>query len=394
MLKGKKILLGVTGGIAAYKSILLVRVLKKSGAEVKVIFTPDAHDFVTPLTFSTLSNHEVLTHFVRADKTWNNHVELGLWADLFVVAPATANTLAKMAHGICDNLLLATYLSARCPVVLAPAMDFDMYKHPATVQNLDILRKYGNYLINPGTGELASGLSGPGRMAEPEEIFQIIKTLLVQKKKLSGKKILITAGPTIEPIDPVRYISNFSSGKMGYALAEAALNMGASVTLISGKTNLSVHDKIKRIDVLSAQDMFEQVKKHYKKHDVIIMTAAVADFTPQKKSQTKIKKDTAELNIKLQATTDILKYLGLHKHKNQILIGFALETNNEIENARKKLMTKNLDYIVLNSLQDKDAGFGGDYNKVTLIAKNNKVTNFELMPKTQLAFELLENILI
>lgn len=394
MLKGKKILIGVTGGIAAYKTTLLVRMLVKAGAQVRVIFTPDAHQFVTALTFSTLSKHNVLTHLVNEDKTWNNHVETCLWADAFVIAPATANTLAKMAHGLCDNLLLACYLSAKSPVILAPAMDLDMYKHPATQQNLETLKKHGNYIIYPTTGELASGLYGEGRMAEPEEIFEYINLILLQKKKLSGKKILITAGPTIESIDPVRYISNFSSGKMGYAIAHAALRMGAEVTLISGKTNLVADEKINRINVFTAEDMFNAVKKHYKLQDIVIMTAAVADFTPLKKSTAKIKKHSAQLTIKLKPTIDILKYLGEHKRQNQILIGFALETDNELENARKKLKTKNLDFIVLNSLNDKEAGFAGDNNKVTLIAANNKITNFNLMPKTQLAFELLNHIVL
>lgn len=394
MLKGKKVVVAVTGSIAAYKAALIVRQLIKAGAEVKVIMTASAHDFITPLTLSTLSKNPVFSEFTssKEEGTWNNHVDLGLWADLMLVAPATANSLSKMASGESDNFMMAVYLSAKCPVYIAPAMDLDMYKHPTTKENLEKLVSFGNVIIYPGTGELASGLEGEGRLAEPEDIIQFIEQDLQSKQPLFGKKILITAGPTHEALDPVRYLGNRSTGKMGFALAEKASEMGAEVTLISGPVSLSTpNSSIQRIDIKSAQELFESVKQEFDSQDIVIMAAAVADYTPLTFSDSKIKKKEGDLSIPLKRTQDILAYLGQHKTK-QILIGFALETDNEVENATSKIERKKLDFIVLNSLKDKGAGFAGDTNKVTLIDKYNNCFNFELKSKSEVALDILTHL--
>lgn len=394
MLKGKKVVVAVTGSIAAYKAALIVRQLIKAGAEVKVIMTASAHDFITPLTLSTLSKNPVFSEFTssKEEGTWNNHVDLGLWADLMLVAPATANSLSKMASGESDNFMMAVYLSAKCPVYIAPAMDLDMYKHPTTNENLEKLVSFGNVIIYPGTGELASGLEGEGRLAEPEDIIQFIEQDLQSKQPLFGKKILITAGPTHEALDPVRYLGNRSTGKMGFALAEKASEMGAEVTLISGPVSLSTpNSSIQRIDIQSAQELFESVKQEFDSQDIVIMAAAVADYTPLTFSDSKIKKKEGDLSIPLKRTQDILAYLGQHKTK-QILIGFALETDNEVENATSKIERKKLDFIVLNSLKDKGAGFAGDTNKVTLIDKYNNCFNFELKSKSEVALDILTHL--
>ncbi|RXG30352.1 bifunctional phosphopantothenoylcysteine decarboxylase/phosphopantothenate--cysteine ligase CoaBC [Leeuwenhoekiella palythoae] len=399
ILSGKKVLLGVTAGIAAYKAAFLVRGFIKAGAEVRVVMTPEAKEFVTPLTLSTLSKNEVLSTFTQEENenaVWNNHVELGLWADFFVIAPATANTLSKMASGTSDNLLLATYLSAKCPVYFAPAMDLDMYKHPSTHNSFEKLQSFGNIMIPATSGELASGLEGQGRMAEPEDIVAFIEADILSRLPLKDKKVLITAGPTYEAIDPVRFIGNHSSGKMGYALAEAAANLGAQVTLISGPTHLQLkHNLINRINVTSAAEMFEEVKKHYKTVDIAIASAAVADYRPALVADQKIKKKEAALKIDLEPTADILAYIGAEK-KKQLLVGFALETENEVANAQGKLQRKNLDLIVLNSLNDKGAGFKTETNKVTFITKYGAVLPQELKPKAEVAqdvFELIQQLL-
>ncbi len=395
ILSSKKVLLGITAGIAAYKSAFLVRLLVKAGAEVKVIMTPKAKDFVTPLTLSTLSKNEVFSSFtseVNENETWNNHVELALWADFFVIAPATANTLSKMANGTCDNLLLATYLSAKCPVYYAPAMDLDMYKHASVQAAFKKLNSYKNIQIPVGIGELASGLVGEGRMAEPEEIITFLEKDILSKLPLRNKKVLITAGPTYEAIDPVRFIGNHSSGKMGYALAEEAAELGAEVILVSGPTHLQIDNiSIQRIAVTSAEEMYNACHSFYSQVELAILCAAVADFRPKIKSTQKIKKNQAALSIELEPTKDILASLGEIK-KNQLLVGFALETENEIENAKKKLHKKNLDYIVLNSLNDAGAGFESNTNKITIIDKNNQISFFELKSKTEVAKDIF-NIL-
>ncbi|HET6227429.1 MAG TPA: bifunctional phosphopantothenoylcysteine decarboxylase/phosphopantothenate--cysteine ligase CoaBC [Bacteroidia bacterium] len=395
MLKNKNILIGVTGSIAAYKSALLIRLLVKAGANVKVIMTPASLDFITPLTLSTLAKNPVFIDFVKnKEGEWNNHVALGLWADAFVIAPASANTLAKMGTGICDNLLLATYLSARCPVFFAPAMDLDMYKHPSTLKNLAALKAYGNILIPPGTGELASGLNGEGRMAEPEEIFDFLKKKFADQLALSGKKVLITAGPTYEALDPVRFIGNHSTGKMGFALAEECANQGAEVSLICGPTTLVTANKsINRIDITSAEELYTAAVKEFQTSDVSILSAAVADFKPDTIAKQKIKKTDSPPVINLVPTKDTLLELGKLKKKNQLLVGFALETENEIENAKKKIKNKNLDLIVLNSLNDKGAGFKGDTNKVTIIDKYNNLKEFQLKTKQEVAKDILNTIL-
>lgn len=396
VLSGKNILLGVTAGIAAYKSAFLVRLLIKKGAYVKVIMTPSSKEFVTPLTLSTLSKNEVYSTFTNEEDDnaqWNNHVELALWADLFLIAPATANTMSKMANGICDNLLMAVYLSAKCPVYFAPAMDLDMYKHPTTLQSFEKLENFGNIQIPAEEGELASGLIGQGRMAEPEVIISFVENDLLDKLPLKGKKILITAGPTFEAIDPVRFIGNHSSGKMGYALAEVAANMGAQITLISGPVSVSIsHSFIKIINVTSASEMYEETHNYFKECDIAILSAAVADFTPIEKAAQKIKKKEDTLTIELKKTKDILASLGKIKEE-KYLVGFALETENELENAKTKLKKKNLDLIVLNSLNDKGAGFKTDTNKVTLISKDNKVLPFEVKPKKEVATDILQYII-
>jgi phosphopantothenoylcysteine decarboxylase/phosphopantothenate--cysteine ligase len=390
MLQDKKIILGICGSIAAYKSALLVRLLVKAGAEVQVVMTPDALNFITPLTLSTLSKKPVLVDYFKPETgEWNNHVELGLWADVLIIAPATANTLAKMANGFCDNLLTAVYLSAKCPVYFAPAMDLDMWKHPSTVHNVKKLEGFGNTLVNPGYGELASGLHGEGRMAEPDEITAFVSAGLKKKLPLANQKILVTAGPTYEAIDPVRFIGNHSSGKMGFAIADELAAMGADVLLITGPTaQITKHQSIKRVDVVSAADMLAACEKYFGGVKACIMSAAVADYTPVTVSGQKIKKNAASIDIELKTTTDILKTLGAKKQPGQVLAGFALETENEEQNAIKKLEAKNLDFIVLNSLNDAGAGFMGDTNKITIIDRNLQKTVFELKSKNEAARDI------
>ena len=396
MLKGKNILLGVTGGIAAYKAAIIIRLLVKEGADVRVIMTPLAKEFITPLTLATLSKNPILVDFFDPeDGRWNSHVDLGLWADLYLIAPATANSIAKMANGIADNLLLTTYLSARCPVFVAPAMDLDMLNHQATVENIEVLRSRGVSIIDAETGELASGLEGEGRMAEPENIFIILKRFFSKKKRLTllNRKLVVNAGPTFERIDPVRYIGNFSSGKMGIALAEAASSRGADVTLILGPTHLRPTDnRVKVINVESSGEMASECESNFKDADVTILSAAVTDFRPVKTSEIKIKRSTKYLQLDLEPTVDIAGLLGSVKHDNQILVGFALETDNEEINARDKLIRKNFDLIVLNSLADKGAGFGHDTNRVTLIDKSNNIDKFELKSKAEVAGDILDKI--
>ena len=393
VLSGKKVLLGVTAGIAAYKTAYIVRLFIKAGAEVRVVMTPEAKEFVTPLTLSTLSKNEVISSFTNEEgETWNNHVDLGLWADFMLIAPVTANSLSKMANGHSDNILLATYLSAKCPVYFAPAMDLDMYKHPSTKKSIQQLESFQNKMIPVGSGELASGLSGEGRMAEPDEIIQFIENDLKSQLPLYRKKILITAGPTYEAIDPVRYIGNHSSGKMGYALAEAAAGLGAEVILVSGPTALQVmHQNVKLIRVTSAQEMYEEVHAFYAEVDVAIAAAAVSDYRPRQVASQKIKKDTAEISIELEKTKDILLSLGEAK-KHQFLIGFALETENEVENAKGKLKRKNLDFIVLNSLNDKGAGFKESTNKIRIIYPD-QIKEFGLKTKQEVAKDILNEVI-
>ena len=393
MLQGKKIVLGVCGSIAAYKSALLVRLLVKAGAEVQVVMTPDATGFITPLTLSTLSKKPVLVDYYKTETgEWNNHVELGLWADLMLIAPASANTLAKMANGLCDNLLTAVYLSAKCPVYFAPAMDLDMWKHPATQENVIRLTQYGNILIPPGNGELASGLHGEGRMAEPEEMVDFILGELKKKLPLNKQKILVTAGPTYEAIDPVRFIGNHSSGKMGFAIADQFAKMGADVVLISGPSSQRSHQAVNRVDVTSAAEMLEACQQYFPDAKACVMSAAVADYTPVTVASQKIKKQDAGLNIGLKKTTDILKTLGGIKRNDQILVGFALETNDEEQNAVSKLKSKNLDFIVLNSLNDKGAGFKTDTNKITIIDKELHKTTYDLKGKDEVAIDICNKV--
>jgi len=396
ILSGKKVLLAISAGIAAYKTANLVRLFIKSGAEVKVIMTPASKDFITPLTLSTLSKNPVLSTFYDKEdenELWNNHVELGLWADMMLVAPATANTLSKMANGTCDNLVLASYLSAKCPVYFAPAMDLDMYQHPSTKKSLEMLQSFGNVLIPVTSGELASGLVGEGRMAEPEDIVSFIEKDILSKLPLRGKKVLITAGPTYEAIDPVRFIGNHSTGKMGFEIAKSAANLGAEVILIAGPTSQEVqHSFINRINVTTALEMFEAVQKEYAHVDIAILSAAVVDYKPKNVATQKIKKAANSLEIQLEPTKDILASLGTAK-KKQFLVGFALETNNEIENAKDKLQRKNLDMIVLNSLQDKGAGFAKNTNKVTIIDADLNETPFELKSKSDVANDIINHIL-
>jgi phosphopantothenoylcysteine decarboxylase / phosphopantothenate---cysteine ligase len=396
ILKDKNILLGITAGIAAYKSANLVRLFIKAGANIKVVMTPASKDFITPLTLSTLSKNPVYSSFVDDEddnSVWNNHVELGLWADLFVIAPATANTMAKMANGVCDNILLATYLSAKCPIYFAPAMDLDMYKHASTKTSFDKLMSYGNKMIPAGTGELASGLIGEGRMAEPEDIVSFIEKDILDQLPLKGKQILITAGPTYEALDPVRFIGNHSSGKMGFEIANAAANLGANVILVTGPTHQKTnHSYINIKPVVSAEEMYNEVHKHYKSSQIAILSAAVADYRPKSIADQKIKKKDSTFTIELEKTKDILKSLGETK-KDQFLVGFALETNNELEHAKGKLKSKNLDLIVLNSLQDKGAGFGVSTNKVTFITSSNEIIEHKLKSKADVAKDLMQQIL-
>lgn len=394
MFSGKNILLGVTGGIAAYKTANLIRLFKKAGANVQVIMTPAAKQFITPLTLSALSENPVFSEFsdINTGK-WNSHVELGLWADFFIVAPATANTIGKMANGLCDNLLIATYLSAKCDVFVAPAMDLDMHEHPTTQNNISKLISNGNKIIEAQVGELASGLVGKGRMEEPENIFTSIYASLNEGLPLSGKKVLITAGPTFEQIDPVRFIGNNSSGKMGYELAEKATKLGASVVLVSGPTKIKANNLINKIDVRSAEEMYNAVHKKVKEANIIIMAAAVADYTAKETQENKIKKNDGDLQVILTPTKDILASVGAIKSDKQLLVGFALETENEEANAKNKLSRKNLDFIVLNSLNDKGAGFEHDTNKITIIDKNNKVEEFELKAKSEVATDIFNKII-
>ncbi|OIV40994.1 bifunctional phosphopantothenoylcysteine decarboxylase/phosphopantothenate--cysteine ligase CoaBC [Flavobacterium johnsoniae] len=395
VLNGKKVLLGVSGGIAAYKTASLVRLFIKAGAHVQVIMTPASKDFVTPLTLSTLSKNPVHSSFFNeddADAVWNNHVDLALWADLMLIAPATANTLSKMTTGNSDNLLIAAYLSAKCPVYFAPAMDLDMYKHPSTVSSFNALKQFGNIMIPAESGELASGLSGEGRMAEPENIIAFLEADLESKLPLRGKKILITAGPTYEAIDPVRFIGNHSSGKMGFDIANEAANLGAEVVLVSGPTHYKVKNtSIEVVNVISAQEMYDACHHYFNDVDAAIAAAAVADYRPKEVALQKIKKNSNEFSIELEKTKDILSSLGAIK-KNQFLIGFALETENEIENAKLKIQKKNLDLIVLNSLQDEGAGFKKETNKVTFIDKDFKIEPMELKAKEFVAEDILKKV--
>ncbi|MCB0475022.1 MAG: bifunctional phosphopantothenoylcysteine decarboxylase/phosphopantothenate--cysteine ligase CoaBC [Flavobacteriaceae bacterium] len=396
VLSGKKILVGVTAGIAAYKTAHLVRLFIKAGAQVQVVMTPASKDFITPLTLSTLSKNPVhSTFYEKSDENelWNNHVELGLWADYFVIAPATANTLSKMAKGTCDNLLMAVYLSAKCKVYFAPSMDLDMYKHPATRDNIAKLQKFGNVMIPAESGELASGLVGEGRMAEPEAILSFIENDILSQLPLRGKKVLITAGPTYEAIDPVRFIGNYSSGKMGFAIASEAAQLGAEVILISGPSGERVANAlIERIDVVSADEMYKAAHAHFDTVDIAILAAAVADYKPEDVSAHKIKKIDARMSIELVPTPDILASLGNVK-KDQFLVGFALETDNELENAKAKLKRKNLDMIVLNSLQDAGAGFQKSTNKITVIHKDGAVNEYGLKSKAEVAGDIFTEIL-
>jgi phosphopantothenoylcysteine decarboxylase/phosphopantothenate--cysteine ligase len=395
ILKDKNILLGVTAGIAAYKAAQLVRHFIKAGANIKVVMTPASKEFVTPLTLSTLSKNPVYSSFTNDDDDnamWNNHVELGLWADLFVIAPATANTLSKMAQGTCDNLLMATYLSAKCPVYFAPAMDLDMYKHQSTKNTFKKLASFGNTIIPATSGELASGLMGEGRMAEPEDILAYIEADVLRQLPLNGKSVLITAGPTHEAIDPVRFIGNHSSGIMGFEIAKAAAKLGAEVTLVSGPTYQTVSNNLITLKpVISAQEMYNEVHRHFKTADIAILSAAVADYKPKEVAIHKIKKEDVTFTIELEKTKDILKSLGAEK-QHQFLVGFALETNNELEHAIGKLESKNLDLIVLNSLRDKGAGFGASTNKVTFITKSHTIIENELKSKTEVAEDLMQLI--
>ena len=395
MLGGKKILLGVSGSIAAYKSASLVRLLVKAGAEVQVVMTEAASEFITPLTLSTVSKREVHTSFTKEEgELWNNHVELGLWADLMIIAPASANTMAKCSQGICDNLLSAVYLSAKCPVYWAPAMDLDMYQHPSTQENLRRFRQFGNHVIDARFGELASGLVGSGRMAEPEEIIEILKQHFTAEAPLEGLRAVVTAGPTHEEIDPVRFIGNRSTGKMGFAVAEALSNRGASVTLITGPTSLELKDpNIHLIRVVGAQEMFDAVAENYADCQIAVFAAAVADYTPLQRSDSKIKKGDESKQIALKSTKDIALEMGKLKKPSQINVGFALETDQEESNAKEKLRNKNLDFIVLNSLKDQGAGFAHDTNRITIIDRDNNLTKFELKPKKDVAHDIVNHIL-
>lgn len=394
MLSGKNILIGITGGIAAYKIPSLIRLLKKAGAEVQVVMTPMAKEFVTPLTLSTLSNRPLFIDFHDAHSgEWNSHVDLGMWADLILIAPVTANTMGKMVNGIADNLLITTYLSAKCPVMFAPAMDLDMYKHPSTVNNVKRLLANGNILIEPKEGELASGLCGEGRMEEPAEIFELIVDQLKKKADLADKTILISAGPTHEAIDPVRFIGNHSSGKMGYELVNVCVTRGAKVILVSGPTHLSIsNSQVKLIKVTSAEEMYNACISNFSEADITIMAAAVADYKPKIISDQKIKKKDSAPTIELVPTNDILAKMGTMKKTSQLLIGFALETINEVENAKQKLENKNLDFIVLNSLRSKGAGFGHSTNQISIIDKNRQITDFELKPKKEVAEDIVNKI--
>lgn len=397
MLQGKNIVLGVCGSIAAYKTASLIRLLVKEKANVQVIMTPDAKNFISPLTLSTLSGRPVLSQYFDPETgAWSEHVTLALWADAIVIAPASANTIAKLANGFCDNLLTAVYLSARCPVYVAPAMDLDMWAHKSTQDNVSRLQDFGNIIISPTEGELASGLVGKGRMAEPEDMLIFIQRVFKENsasQPLSGKKALVTAGPTHEALDPVRFIGNHSSGKMGYAIAEVLEKMGASVTLISGPSALPIPERLHFISVTSAEEMLEACLAVFPETDITVMSAAVADYRPKAVAKEKIKKQDADLSIELEKTTDILATLGSQKTPQQLLVGFALETNDEVKHAKDKLIRKNLDFIVLNSLQDKGAGFAGDQNKVTIITKDGEQVSFDLKSKQDVALDVCNKIL-
>lgn len=393
MIKGKKIVLGITGSIAAYKAAVLTRGLIKKGAEVQIVITPAGKEFITPITLSALTSKPVISEFfAQRDGTWHSHVDLGLWADVMLIAPATASTIGKMAHGIADNMLITTYLSMKAPVFIAPAMDLDMFAHPATQHNLDILRSYGNHIIEPASGELASHLVGKGRMEEPERIIEELEAFFERQQQLNGKKILITAGPTYEKIDPVRFIGNYSSGKMGYALAEVCAERGAEVTLVSGPVNLKVtHPNIHRIDVESAEQMYEAAVSAYADADAGILCAAVADFTPETVAGQKIKREKDDLVLRLKPTHDIAAALGKQKQAHQKLVGFALETTDEVAHAQDKLNRKNFDFIVLNSLNDKGAGFRCDTNKITIIDRQ-ATTPYPLKEKKEVACDIIDRL--
>jgi phosphopantothenoylcysteine decarboxylase/phosphopantothenate--cysteine ligase len=393
MIKGKKIVLGITGSIAAYKAAVLTRGLIKKGAEVQIVITPAGKEFITPVTLSALTSKPVISEFfAQRDGTWHSHVDLGLWADVMLIAPATASTIGKMAHGIADNMLITTYLSMKAPVFIAPAMDLDMFAHPATQHNLDILRSYGNHIIEPASGELASHLVGKGRMEEPERIIEELEAFFERQQQLNGKKILITAGPTYEKIDPVRFIGNYSSGKMGYALAEVCAERGAEVTLVSGPVNLKVtHPNIHRIDVESAEQMYEAAVSAYADADAGILCAAVADFTPETVAGQKIKREKDDLVLRLKPTHDIAAALGKQKQAHQKLVGFALETTDEVAHAQDKLNQKNFDFIVLNSLNDKGAGFRCDTNKITIIDRQ-ATTPYPLKEKKEVACDIIDRL--
>ena len=395
MLKGKHIILGITGSIAAYKAAYIIRGLVKKGAEVQVVITPSGKEFITPLTLATLSSHPVISEFFsNRDGTWNSHVDLGLWADVMLIAPATASTIGKMANGIADNMLVTTYLSCKAPVFVAPAMDLDMFAHPTTQQNLDRLRSFGNRIIEPASGELASHLVGKGRMEEPDKIIEALEEFLSERQELKGKKIVITAGPTYEKIDPVRFIGNYSSGKLGYALAEACANRGAEVILVSGPVSLSTHHpSIKRIDVESADEMYEATVHAFQEANAAILCAAVADYRPENKAEQKIKREKdEELLLRLVANKDIAAALGSMKKDGQVLVGFALETQNGVQHATGKLERKNLDFIVLNSLSDAGAGFRCDTNKVSILERNGQITEYALKSKTEVAGDIVNKL--
>lgn len=392
-MKGKKIVLGITGSIAAYKAAILIRGLIKKGAEVQVVITPAGKEFITPITLSALTSKPVISEFfAQRDGTWNSHVDLGLWADAMVIAPATASTIGKMANGIADNMLITTYLSMKAPVFIAPAMDLDMFAHPATQKNLDTLRSYGNHIIEPGEGELASHLVGKGRMEEPEKIVEVLEAFFAAQQDLAGKKVVITAGPTYEKIDPVRFIGNYSSGKMGFALAEECAARGAEVALVSGPVSLkATHPHIRRIDVESAQQMYEAATREYADADAGILCAAVADFTPGTVADHKIKREKDDLVLQLKPTQDIAAALGKQKKAGQKLVGFALETNDEEQNAQGKLERKNFDFIVLNSLNDAGAGFRCDTNKITIIDREG-ATPYPLKSKQEVARDIIDKL--
>lgn len=396
MLKGKKIVLGITGSIAAYKACYIIRGLIKAGAEVQVVITPAGKEFITPITLSALTHKPVVSEFFsQRDGTWNSHVDLGLWADAMLIAPCTASTIGKMAHGIADNMLITTYLSMKAPAFVAPAMDLDMYAHPSTQNNLDTLRSYGNIIIEPQSGFLASGLEGKGRMEEPERIVEFLDNHFKQdatsSSNLTGKKILITAGPTYEKIDPVRFIGNYSSGKMGFALAEECMRRGADVTLIAGPVSRSCSQSIRRIDVESCEEMYNAATEAFASHDAAILCAAVADFRPETTADRKIKREKDDLILKLCPTNDIAASLGKMKSKEQKLIGFALETNDEVTNAKKKLKKKNLDFIVLNSTRNEGTTFRSDYNKISIISENGKI-DFDKKPKADVAKDIVDEM--